>query len=75
MHFFLIVCLCCRVLFRGLRVRIGVHIGFPRVTRNIESMKNVYTGPIVSVAANLTSLAHGGQVAILNIETTKCLAE
>ncbi len=52
----------CRVKFRGLRVSMGVHIGFPTVARNVMWKKNAYTGASVCIAAHLTALAHGGQV-------------
>ncbi len=51
-----------RVIFKGLRVRIGVHVGRPRLIRDPMSRKVEYMGPCVNIAARITALTHGGQV-------------
>ncbi len=51
-----------RVIFKGLRVRMGVHVGRPRVIRDPMTRKVDYMGPCVNIAARITALAHGGQV-------------
>lgn len=53
-----------RVLFKGLRVRMGVHIGNPKVVRDPMTRRVEYIGPAVNVTARITALAHGGQVVI-----------
>ncbi len=54
-----------RVIFKGLRVRIGVHLGTPRLIRDPISRKIEYMGPCVNIAARITALTHGGQVQIV----------
>eukprot|EP01137_Pigoraptor_chileana_P002454 Opistho-2@41313 len=50
-------------LFRGLRVRMGVHCGVPSmVHQNPISGRTDYFGPFVNRAARVESLAKGGQV-------------
>ncbi len=51
-----------RVLFKGLRVRMGVHVGTPKLVRDAMSRKIEYMGPCVNIAARITALTHGGQV-------------
>jgi serine/threonine protein kinase/ABC-type phosphate transport system substrate-binding protein len=53
-----------RVLFRGLRVRMGVHVGIPKVVRDPMTRRVEYIGPVVNAAARITALTHGGQVLI-----------
>ncbi len=51
-----------RVIFKGLRVRIGLHVGNPKWIRDPVTRKIEYMGPCVNIAARITALAHGGQV-------------
>ncbi len=51
-----------RVVFKGLRVRMGVHVGRPRLIRDPMSRKIEYMGPCVNIAARITAMTHGGQV-------------
>jgi class 3 adenylate cyclase len=51
-----------RVLFKGLRVRMGVHVGVPRAVRDPMTRRVEYIGPVVNAAARITALTHGGQV-------------
>jgi class 3 adenylate cyclase len=53
-----------RVLFKGLRVRMGVHIGTPRVVRDLMTRRVEYIGPAVNAAARITALTHGGQIVL-----------
>jgi class 3 adenylate cyclase len=49
-----------RVLFKGLRVRMGVHWGKPRMVRDPMTRRVEYIGPVVNAAARITALTHGG---------------
>lgn len=51
-----------RVVFRGLRVRMGVHLGQPQMTRDPLTRRVQYHGPAVNDTGHLTALTHGGQV-------------
>jgi class 3 adenylate cyclase/tRNA A-37 threonylcarbamoyl transferase component Bud32 len=51
-----------RIIFRGLRVRMGVHVGVPKLRRDPMSQRVEYLGPPVMAAARVTVLAQGGQV-------------
>jgi class 3 adenylate cyclase len=51
-----------RVLFKGLRVRMGVHVGTPRMVRDPMTRRMEYIGPVVNAAARITALTHGGQI-------------
>lgn len=49
------------LLFRGLRVRMGIHFGMPRV---VHTHKPEFLGMAIETAAQITTIAHGGQVLI-----------
>jgi class 3 adenylate cyclase len=53
-----------RVLFKGLRVRMGVHVGVPRVGRDPMTRRVEYIGPVVNAAARITAMTHGGQIVL-----------
>jgi class 3 adenylate cyclase len=53
-----------RVLFKGLRVRMGVHVGTPRILRDPMTRRVEYIGPVVNAAARITALTHGGQIVL-----------
>jgi class 3 adenylate cyclase len=53
-----------RVVFRGLRVRMGVHVGHPRAVKDAMTRRVEYVGSVVNTAARMTALAHGGQVLV-----------
>jgi hypothetical protein len=55
---------CRRVIYRGLRVRMGVHAGLVRGTVDALTRRIEYTGPVVSTAARITALALGGHVVL-----------
>ncbi|BCU03993.1 serine/threonine protein kinase [Pandoravirus japonicus] len=63
-----------RVLFCGLRARMGVHVGTPRISRDPATKRVAYVGPAVDSAARITALAHGGQV-VLSAAAYKALAD
>jgi class 3 adenylate cyclase len=52
------------VLFKGLRVRMGVHLGTPRAVRDPMTRKVEYIGPVVNATARITALTHGGQIVL-----------
>ncbi len=51
-----------RVVFRGLRVRMGAHVGSPRLIRDPKTRRVEYIGPVVNAAARITAITNGGQV-------------
>lgn len=51
-----------RVLFRGLRVRMGIHFGHPRIVRDPITRRVEYIGPVINAAARITAMTHGGQI-------------
>ena len=53
-----------RVLFRGLRVRIGIEIGNPKVVLDEVSKGYDYYGDEVNTAARVESVAYGGQTLV-----------
>ncbi len=64
-----------RVIFRGLRVRMGVHAGHPRVARDAITRRVQYIGPSINEAARMTALSHGGQVVVSQQVRDKLSAE
>jgi hypothetical protein len=62
------------VVFKGLRVRMGVHTGTPKMVRDPMTRRVEYIGPVVNAAARITALAHGGQVLISEAAHAKQLA-
>ncbi|AVK75014.1 serine-threonine kinase [Pandoravirus quercus] len=63
-----------RVLFCGIRARMGIHTGAPRITRDPATKRVAYIGPTVDATARITALAHGGQV-VLSAAAYKALAD
>ncbi len=51
-----------RLIYRGLRVRMGVHVCNLKVERDLRTRKLEYLRPYVSIAAHITAMAQGGQV-------------
>jgi predicted ATPase/class 3 adenylate cyclase len=49
-------------LFRGLRVRMGVHVGEPDCRTDERTGRVDYVGRMVNVAARVAAAGHGGQV-------------
>jgi hypothetical protein len=60
-----------RVLFKGLRVRMGVHVGQPRTVRDPMTRRIEFIGPVVNAAARITALTHGGQIVLSEAAFTK----
>ncbi|BCS82726.1 putative serine/threonine-protein kinase [Cotonvirus japonicus] len=51
-------------IYRGLRVRMGINIGTPKIIQDIVTRRYSYTGPVVDLCAKITIMAHGGQVLV-----------
>ena len=51
-----------RIVFKGLRVRMGVHVGQPRMVRDPMTRRVEYIGPVINAAARITAMTHGGQI-------------
>jgi class 3 adenylate cyclase len=64
-----------RVVYRGLRVRMGVHAGHPRHVRDAITRRVEYVGSTVNATARMTALAHGGQVVVSQQARDKLIAE
>lgn len=60
-----------KILFKGLRVRMGIHVGNPRVIKDARTRRMDYHGPSVVTAAGITSMAHGGQILMSESAFTK----
>ena len=52
------------LLFRGLRVRMGVHVGEPECRVDERTGRTDYLGRMVNVAARVATAGHGGQVLV-----------
>ena len=52
------------LLFRGLRVRVGIHTGEPIAARDPVTNRMDYFGPMVNLSARVESSARGGQILI-----------
>jgi class 3 adenylate cyclase len=64
-----------RILFKGLRVRMGVHAGAPRLVRDPMTRRVEYVGSVVNTAARITALAHGGQIVLSQAVYNKLKAD
>lgn len=52
------------ILWRGLRVRFGIHVGYPIVSQDPTSHRDDYFGPVVNMASRVEGYADGGGVCI-----------
>eukprot|EP00741_Cyanophora_paradoxa_P024952 tig00000325_g24085.t1 len=59
------------VVFRGLRVRMGLHTGPARAQRDPTTKRMDYVGPAVNRVARIAALAQGGQI----LAPRACIAE
>eukprot|EP00727_Mastigamoeba_balamuthi_P012937 m51a1_g8266 putative serine threonine kinase (1615) ;mRNA; r:28556-34364 len=59
-----------KTVFRGLRVRMGIHVGIPEVETGERGAVD-YLGPCVNKAARVASLAFGGQVILSSSARTE----
>jgi len=53
-----------KVMFIGLRVRIGMHYGAPKTGKDALTRRVEFIGPVVNKAARITTIAAGGQIVI-----------
>eukprot|EP01004_Peranema_trichophorum_P007615 NODE_638_length_2513_cov_27.628452_g546_i0.p1 GENE.NODE_638_length_2513_cov_27.628452_g546_i0~~NODE_638_length_2513_cov_27.628452_g546_i0.p1 ORF type:complete len:482 (+),score=116.25 NODE_638_length_2513_cov_27.628452_g546_i0:197-1642(+) len=52
------------LIWRGLRVRMGFHVGIPNVQDDPVTGRKDYFGPVVNLAARVSGSARGGEVVI-----------
>eukprot|EP00755_Sulcionema_specki_P031051 Sspe_Gene.18837::Locus_6810_Transcript_1_1_Confidence_1.000_Length_770::g.18837::m.18837 len=52
------------IIWRGLRVRMGIHSGVPESSLDPVTARMDYYGPMVNLAARVSSLAKGGQIVL-----------
>eukprot|EP00899_Mesostigma_viride_P014347 jgi/Mesvir1/22913/Mv19431-RA.2 len=60
------------MLYRGLRVRVGIHVGVPEVPHGSSKGKQQYEGEYVDVARAIRDIALGGQV-LLSMQAWRSL--
>jgi len=63
------------LLFKGVRVRMGVHVGRPKAVRDPMTRRMEYSGPVVDEVARLATLAQGGQVLVSSQAHSKLRSE
>eukprot|EP00817_Percolomonadidae_sp_ATCC50343_P007818 CAMPEP_0117431712 /NCGR_PEP_ID=MMETSP0758-20121206/11252_1 /TAXON_ID=63605 /ORGANISM="Percolomonas cosmopolitus, Strain AE-1 (ATCC 50343)" /LENGTH=111 /DNA_ID=CAMNT_0005221007 /DNA_START=234 /DNA_END=565 /DNA_ORIENTATION=+ len=52
------------IIWRGIRVRIGMHIGEPLIMKDPTTHRLDYFGPVVNKAARVEGCADGGEVCV-----------
>lgn len=51
-------------MYRGLRVRMGIHYGEPIAQEDPASRRTDYFGPMVNLSARIGGAGHGGQIVV-----------
>jgi len=59
-------------LWRGFRVRMGIHLGLPIPLFDSRTLRGDYLGPTVNLAARVAGTAHGGEIRMSKIAIDSC---
>ncbi|ODV61656.1 uncharacterized protein ASCRUDRAFT_26784, partial [Ascoidea rubescens DSM 1968] len=53
-----------KIIFRGISVRMGIHLGTPLSEKDVITKRMDYYGPMVNRASRVSAIAEGGQITI-----------